>query len=269
MNSGAAVKSATRVFEILELFRETKRPLRLKEVVDQFGYPPSSVAGLLKTMTAQGYLSFDSAARTYFPTARLVQLVNWVPGIEFEGTVVRQAMENLLESTGECIVLGTINDVFVEFVEALRSTQPIQLWTPPGTRLILVNLGMGWLFLKHMLAPEQRAADNPRIAQIYRRTVEFGHFKEKDFPLKALHERLDAIGEQDYLFTSASSYQENMKPGHPGGGMVSMLVPPLPGHRPLAFGVGGPAERLTANLNSIVSALRRETKKLAKFVAQS
>ena len=81
----AGVKSALRVFEVLELFRAEQRPLRLKEVVARLGHPASSMTGLLKTMLAAGYLEHDQATRAYFPTVRLAHLVGWVPGAAFEG----------------------------------------------------------------------------------------------------------------------------------------------------------------------------------------
>src|SRR6201995_998841 len=72
--SGGLTKSARRVFDILELFRERQCPLRLKDVVDALGMPTSSAAALLKTMAQMNYLSFESASRAYLPTLRLSQL---------------------------------------------------------------------------------------------------------------------------------------------------------------------------------------------------
>src|ERR1700755_1887392 len=76
--SDGLTKSARRVFDILELFRERQCPLRLKDVVDSLGMPTSSAAALLKTMAQMNYLSFESTSRTYLPTLRLSQLGSWV-----------------------------------------------------------------------------------------------------------------------------------------------------------------------------------------------
>jgi IclR family transcriptional regulator, KDG regulon repressor len=48
--SNELTKSARRVFDILELFRERQCPLRLKDVADSLDMPTSSAAALLKTM---------------------------------------------------------------------------------------------------------------------------------------------------------------------------------------------------------------------------
>jgi IclR family KDG regulon transcriptional repressor len=66
--SNELTKSARRVFDILELFRERQCPLRLKDVVDSLDMPTSSAAALLKTMTQLNYLSFESTSRAYLPS---------------------------------------------------------------------------------------------------------------------------------------------------------------------------------------------------------
>ncbi|HTH98861.1 MAG TPA: helix-turn-helix domain-containing protein [Stellaceae bacterium] len=269
MSTNLAVKSATRVFDILEFFRETQRPLRLSEIAERFGYPPSSVSGLLKTMTAQGYLSFDANRRSYFPTARLLQLVSWIPN--FEEGVVMQAMKNLQKATGEMIVLGTIQDIYVEYVEVLRSSQEIQAWSPPGTKRLLVANGMGLLLLSR-LAGNTDITRNNQILRIYRRASAMGFFKEADYPIEALAERVNTVRGQGYVFTRSRgegdifvrrTEEVQIGPINPGGSMISMLVPCPPNHRPLALGIAGPAERLSRNLEQMVQKLRQEIDKLA------
>ena len=45
--------------------------------------------------------------------------------------------------------------------------------------------------------------------------------------------------------------------------MVSMLVPCPATHRPLALAVGGPADRIAANLDFILGEMRNEIKAIA------
>jgi hypothetical protein len=40
--------------------------------------------------------------------------------------------------------------------------------------------------------------------------------------------------------------------------MLSMLLPSPATHRPFAFAIGGPAERIAANLDFIVGEMRKE-----------
>ena len=69
--SNELTKSARRVFDILELFRERQCPLRLKDIVNSLGMQPQALLLLLKTMAQMNYLSFESTSRAYLPTLRL------------------------------------------------------------------------------------------------------------------------------------------------------------------------------------------------------
>ena len=261
-DAAASVKSAVRVFEILELFKEVRRPLRLTDIVRRFNYPASSASGLLKTMTAHGYLQFNRTTHCYFTTARLSQMVSWVPGVEFEQRVVMRAMQKLHSRTKEWTVLCTATDIFVEFVEVLRSTHSIQLWSPPGTKHALVKVGVGWLLLSSMYNG-QNAAQSQQIANLYRQTVARGFLSKNELSLKTLFSRLRAARDSDHIFTTPETYAPHKPPGHVGGSMVSMLVPSPATHRPLALAVGGPAERIAANLDFIVAEMRKEIKAIA------
>ncbi len=240
------VKSALRVFDILELFAERRAPLRLKEIAAALALPPSSATGLLRTMAARGYLSFDAATRSYFPAERLARLAGWIPGASFESGPVARAMHTLQQATGELIVLAADEDLVVDYVAALRSSHGIQLWTPPGTRFASVNLGLGWLFLA------RRGADP---AQTLARSVSAGLVGEGLLDVEFVAERVAACVGQRVLATDARSYPASMHPGHPGGGMFWGLIAGPPGHRGLGLGIGGPAERLAANHDRYVIAL--------------
>ena len=69
-----SVKSARRVFEILELFATVRRPWRAAAIAKQLSYPLSSTFALLRSMTAMGYLTFEKKTHTYFPSVRLLHL---------------------------------------------------------------------------------------------------------------------------------------------------------------------------------------------------
>lgn len=251
----ASVKSAMRVFEILEKFKEVRQPLRLKDLCEHLGYPVSSTAALIKTIADQGYLHFDQTSRAYFPTPRLAQLTNWVGGANFEHGPVLDAMRRLQRMTGELSVLGTPIGIHMEYVETLRATHVIQLYNPPGTRRLLVQLGMGWLMLSRM--PEATAT------AIYKRTVTLGKVDATEFPLEDFLARLAQMRKQDFAFTRASDY---VRPNtaHWGGAMISMLVPVPPNHRRLAIGIGGPAQRLDDNHDALLAALRTEIARLSE-----
>ena len=55
----AAIKSARRVFEIMEFFDRERRPLGLKSICKTLDYPVSSGAAMLKSLVSVGYLEYD------------------------------------------------------------------------------------------------------------------------------------------------------------------------------------------------------------------
>jgi len=126
------VKSAKRALEILEVFGRHKRPLALKEVLDELGYPTSSGSALMKSLVALGYLDYDRERRTYFPTMRITVLGAWVPGVLFGDGPLLETLEDLHRATGETIVLAVQSDLHAQYVHVLPSPEPLQLRAPPG-----------------------------------------------------------------------------------------------------------------------------------------
>jgi DNA-binding IclR family transcriptional regulator len=256
-NVGQLVKSAARSFEILECFGRKRTPMRLRELVDQLGYPTSSVAALLKSMTTQGFLTFDSKTKSYMPSARLAGLVSWVPIEKFEQGVVLNAMINIQRKTHELIVLGVERGIYIEYIETIRSSEGMQLYIAPGTRRLTIQSVMGWHFLSRY--PDAHAQ------KLYRATIERGELSESEFSLKQLLKRVHEHRELEISFITA---RDLVRPAaHWGSGMVTVLVPAPPGHRKLGIGVGGPAERLAHNFERISDHLRLEMSDIAKHVA--
>jgi DNA-binding IclR family transcriptional regulator len=59
------VKSAERALTILELFSGRDKGLTFTDVAEELGYPRSSLHGLLRTLTARGWLRLDARTRRY------------------------------------------------------------------------------------------------------------------------------------------------------------------------------------------------------------
>ena len=237
----ALVKSAARVFAILEQFDRVRRPQRLKEIAAALGDPVSSVAALLKSMTAQGYLSFELRTRCYVPTARLARIVSWVPFETFEQGVVGETMRILQKQTNEMVVLSAEAGIHVEYVQTVRSSEGLQLYIAPGTKRLMVQTGAGWQFLN--------LRSRAHAIEIYDATIAGGELDERSFSRAAFLRSLDMHGSWDVSFTRA---RDLVAPtAHWDGAMVSLMIPVPPDHRPLALGVGGPAHRLERNLEHI------------------
>ena len=247
--SDGLTKSARRVFDILELFRERQCPLRLKDVVDSLGVPTSSAAALLKTMAQMNYLSFESTSRAYLPTLRLHQLGSWVTSANYEGGPIQEAVRRIGRKLGETILLGTSTDIYVEIVDILRARQPLQYYTHVGTRVLLVHSGLGWPLLSELRDEE--------IARIYRRTIAQRKLQRGLFPLTRLEKEIEQVRRDGYCLSHGMVTR--------GVGVVGMVVPTPAKHRRLAIGIAGPQERIEKNQPRILAAIRAENARLAHF----
>jgi len=250
--SDGLTKSARRVFDILELFRERQCPLRLKDVVDALGMPTSSAAALLKTMAQMNYLSFESTSRAYLPTLRLSQLGSWVTSANYEGGPIQEAVRRIGRKIGETILLGTSTDIYVEIVEILRARQPLQYYTHVGTRVLLVHSGLGWPLLSEMRDEE--------IARIYRRTVRQKKLERGAASLTRLSKEIEQVRRNGYCLSRGMVTR--------GVGVVGMMVPTPANHRRLAIGIAGPQERIEKNLTKILAAFRAENARLKDFAGE-
>jgi DNA-binding IclR family transcriptional regulator len=255
MRASPPVKSACRVFEVLEHFKEQQDPLRLSEIADRMNYPLSSTSALLKTMLHSGYLQFDPKSKRYFPSPRLAQLVSWIGKYNPERGPLLESMRRLQKRTVGFVVLAQPVDLYVEFIETMRSSRSDCVYVPPGVRRLIVQNGIGWLFLSRM--PERA------VAQIYRRTIAARLFAEREFPFKALLKRIEPLRDQNHAIAHAREYIR--PPAHWSYAMISMMVPPGLQRDPMAIGICAPATRIERDRDDIIGELAREMARLARL----
>lgn len=238
--SGEVIKTARRLFEILEYFDAVQRPLTLKEVAARFDCPVSSASALLKSMVVLGYLDYDRYSRTYMPTMRIVQLGHWVQGALFgEGSII-SLMNYLSRETQETVSIGTQSDLYMQYIHTVPSPRAIQFAIRPGTIRPLARSGLGWIILS--------ARSDEMIEKLVRRI----NFEEEDASLKVdLHELMQRIAK-----IRADGYVISQHTVTVGAGVIGMLLPERRHGRVLAIGVGGPTERLVANTDHILRVLR-------------
>lgn len=235
------VKSAQRVFELLELFESECRPLRVVEIVSRLEMPQSSVSMLLKTLVARGYMEFDPRARTYCPSVRVSFLGDWAIRTAGQHEGIQDMLRQLSDETGETVLLGRQSGLFMQYVSMIESQQALRLTLPPGTNRPLHRSAIGIMLLSRQ--------DDDQIGRLLRRyNAELGrqHGIAK-IPETMAH--IDAARAQGYFESDGLST--------PGSGVVATLLStPIRGQY-LGVGVGGPVSRIHQRRSMLVAAVTK------------
>ena len=243
------IKSAQRVFEVLELFQTQRSPLRLQDICNQLGYPASSASALLKSIVALGYLRYDKSARTYMPTMKIIDLGSWVQSAIFGDSSLMRAMQELSARFGETVTLAMQSDLHAQYVYLLPSRLPIWYLLPIGTLRTLTTSGGGLLMLA--------AKGNVEIRKIYKH-IEFHRLDPARPSLADVMEQVEECRRQGWFFSKHRIES--------GAGGISVLLEDPPFGRGYALGVHGPVERLEANEVEIVQALREAAKSVQSHI---
>ena len=160
------VKSASRTLEVLELFMEERRPLRLNEIYKSLGYPQSSATNLLKSMVLMGYLNYNRAKMTYLPTMRVSALGNWLPqAIYREGGLI-DLVDHIQQATDETVGLVAQNDLYIQYIILKTPGHEYKSAPNEGTMRLMVDSSSGLALMSRM---RQREID-----KIYRYSRHYG-----------------------------------------------------------------------------------------------
>jgi DNA-binding IclR family transcriptional regulator len=141
------VKSAARAFEIVDAFRSERRRLTAAQMGGLLDYPRSSLNVLMKSLVAQGYLSFDAHEQSYFPTLKVTHLGDWVPGALFNSGSVQPLLQELRNSTRETVTLTMATGFHMRCLVAIMGTHQIGLQLDEGTLFPMFGSGVGTAYL--------------------------------------------------------------------------------------------------------------------------
>lgn len=234
------VKSASRTLEVLELFMEVRRPLRLNEIYTVLGYPQSSATNLLKSMVMMGYLNYNRATMTYIPTMRVAALGSWIPSsINREGGLVT-LVEEIQRRTDETVGIAAQHDLYIQYIILKTPTHEFKVPPPEGTMRLMVDSSCGVALMSRM---RQREID-----KIYRYSRYYGI---GGGTLPSLEELL-----REVRWTRDMGYAYVPKRPTPQLSAIAMPLDETLYGIPLAIGVGGLADRISSQRQHILAAMK-------------
>ena len=234
-----AIKSATRTCEVFEYFHEVQKPLRLKDFVDRFGYPPSSASALLKSLVVLGFLEYDLNQRSYFPTMRMGSIVGWIDRARFGNGAVLAAMRKLHDATQETISLGLQSDLHAQYVYQIATRLELPYPRTRQTIRPLAGSGLGWLLFSAM--------PDDTVRHLVKRINHASRASTERVDVERLFERIREIRRTGHVFSKHTVVQ--------GAGMLGMLIQSPRSGRQLALSVHAPVERLEAKQKLILRTL--------------
>jgi DNA-binding IclR family transcriptional regulator len=237
MNS--SIKTAKRIFEVLEYFEDVKRPISLKEVSTKCDYPTSSAAALLKSMVVLGYLFYDSYNRTYLPTMRIAQMGRWLNAGLFGDSAILALVDYVHQELDELVSISTQSDLHAQYIHCLQTSKRLRFEIKPGDVRPLAISGIGRTLLSGHTDVE--------IARLLRR-INAVCPPEERIELTALMKIVNGIRRDGYMFSKHIIVQD--------AGVIAVLLPQRDFGRDLVLGVGGPVSRLEERQDEILACIR-------------
>jgi DNA-binding IclR family transcriptional regulator len=232
------MKSIQRTFSCLQLFDEFERAAGMVEITQHLGYPASTVALILKSLVAEGYLHHDRSTRTYRPTVRLAQLGAWVGTRFAPDQALQEVAARVNKQTGEMVSIAARNDIRVQYLFILRGQQEALSVSAGSTRL-LCRSGLGWALLSFL--------DRHALVSVLRRTNAMLPAEDR-VDVNAMHDIADRCREVGYVFAEHTV--------RPGGGVIALPV--FTSRMQFAIGVHGQAARLRKSEQEIVALMKKE-----------
>lgn len=126
------VKTAVRVFDVINLFAEVRQPMIYSEIARRTEIPLSSCHALLQTMVAKGYLYAPGVKAGYYPTQRLLHVARDICSEDPLILTFQPLLSALRDATNETAALATLAGNRVVYLEVMESRQKIRYSDEPG-----------------------------------------------------------------------------------------------------------------------------------------
>lgn len=240
------VKQICNLFELMDVFVRVRRPLSAREIVDQLSLPRSSVFNIVSTLVELGYLYQPVARGGYYPTSRWMDLARDLSDSQPLPPSVHGLLVQLMEKTGETIVLASAEGTSIVLTDVVESPAEIRYSVNVGARLPIHVTAAGRAILAQYGA-EERAAVLQRIK--YERHAT-GAFMSAD-----------AV-EQDIRNYTPKGWFVNL--ANYADGLAGVAVPFPFRNRRNAIVLGAPVSRVKERVSSLGNILRREVGRFLK-----
>jgi DNA-binding IclR family transcriptional regulator len=165
-------RSAARVLSMIDLFLTDQEGLSLTDVSNRLNLPKSTAHGVLKTMQARGYVTWDAATRRYSIGLRLMALAG---AASIRQTIISQgrpSLERLARDLQESAVLHAYESEGVVAIDKVETSRSLRYAATLGHRWPLHASSAGKLWLAEMADDAVRGfVDRNGLERLARHTI--------------------------------------------------------------------------------------------------
>lgn len=260
--SEVSVKSSLRTLEILEYCDRVMRGVTISELVEKLEYPQSSTSVLVQSMINSGYLVLDADGRGITPSSRVSSLGRWIEPAAPRAEV-KALMEVLGAQTGQTILLGVPHDLCVRYIDVVPGRHAMRLEIAIGSKLPLVESGMGRLLLAQMTDEEAKML----LARTRERVDAEGAAGVNASDLVNVWNANPVVPPWPDLRADLAEIRKNgfnVSLGRVtlGAGIVCAPLPWRAGERPMGIGVGGLSTAIAQDKDAILRLMVEESARL-------
>lgn len=249
-------RSVDRVFQIMELFAERRRPLSATEIHTTLKMPHSSAVSVLTRMVGLGYLNQNLETKRYFPSHRLHRLCQTVPEAIIGGNPLAELVDRVQYCSDETTSISRLDGLFTRPIYVRPSTRADAWRVTPGSPGGLATLSVvGRTLLSTMPDAElHKFLDN---ANRWAARARSGAASDSAQLMRAV----EFVREHGYLCRYNLLFE--------GVGAISCPLPSIDARQSLAVTVAGPADRIQQRGRQIINVLLHEITTLQRSAPRS
>lgn len=234
------VKSADRTLEVLEALAASPGRRALADLARALDIPRSSLHGILRTMTARGWVETDSTGTRFGLGVRALQVGAAYLDTDDVVGLLSGILDDLSATFGETVHLGRLDGPDVVYLAKRESVHPLRLFSAIGRRLPAHATALGKALLAERTDTDALSLLGTPLARLTRHTITRP---------AALRRELAATRQRGY----AVDREENSE------GIVCFgIVVPLRSPAVDAISLSLPSTRITPRTETAIPAALRE-----------
>lgn len=243
-------RSVDRVFQIIQLFAEKRRPMSGTEIRRLLNMPHSSTISVLSRLVALGYLDQSSETRRFYPSMLLHHLCDSLPKAVASGNRLAMLVDSVQSKLGETTSVSRLNDMFSMplYVHAASHADAVRV-IPGLSGGLAVQSVVGRTLLSEL--PDEKVNKLIDRSSYWAKRARVGMTFDRDQIMR----NVQFVRENGYL----CSFNLLLV----GVGAVSCPLPHAVEGEQLAITVAGTTARVERSGQHIISTLLREVASLA------